>query len=232
MQNFKGIDLTKYVKTGPDQNIIIWLLYLSAFPFTRIALYFRISPNTLTTMSSILALLAGVALLTYENVLAFSTLFLLSIILDFADGLVARATQNVGKSALDYDHISDLFKISFVVICLSTEFADEKIWPIASISLSLFLISTVLNHDFGAAKKSKASQGAIFDSGNSAMERKKQNFKRNIFSIFMTYDSHTLLFFAGIVFYPNFALQLFLYLSAISLYTCLRFTILLRKIKL
>ncbi len=226
MLEIRLVTLTKYIKIGPAQNIIIWVLYLVAIPFTKILVFLRFSPNLVTTISSLLALLAGFALQFESFKFFFTVLFLISIILDFSDGLIARSTNNVSISSLDYDHISDLFKIVFINLAICFHLNSLLTWIFGFLSTSLFLISTVLNHEIDHARNER-----IVAKNSESVLVKNNPIFINLFSIFMTYDSHTLLLLIVIALIPNFSPFILIYLSFISFFTCLRMVQVLSKHK-
>ena len=222
------VKIRDHIKVAPTENLIIWMIYNFAIPITRAALYLKISPNSLTTLSSGFALSSGMSLLIEGLHNAFIPLFLISLLLDFADGLVARTTGKIGRTAFRYDHISDLFKVSFVVLCLSIFCNSKVVWMLGMSSVMLFLLSTVLNHDLSFVRKNFA-------------QKSEQDFRRikepnnaivtNIFTIFFTYNSHTLLIFIIIAAKPQFAAHVFAYLIIISTYACMRYIFVLMKLE-
>ena len=220
--------IREHIKVAPTENLIIWMMYVAAIPIARIALSLKLSPNFLTTLSSGFAISSGMALLVDGLRYAFIPLFISSILLDFADGLVARTSGTIGRTAFRYDHISDLFKVSFVVLCLAIFCNTTVVWMLGMGSLMLFLISTVLNHDLSfalnnATQKSRQDSFQIRKPNNAIIT--------NIFTIFFTYNSHTLLIYVFIATSPQFAAPVFAYLLIISAYACVRYINSLRKLE-
>jgi phosphatidylglycerophosphate synthase len=222
------VKIRDHIKVAPTENLIIWMIYNTAIPITRAALYLKISPNSLTTLSSGFALSSGTALLIEGLHNAFIPLFLISLLLDFADGLVARTTGEIGRTAFRYDHISDLFKVSFVVLCLAIFCNSTLVWILSMSSVMLFLISAVLNHDLSFVRKRETQKS---EQDSRQIKHPKNAVITNIFNIFFTYNSHTLLIFILIAAKPQFAVHVFAYLIVISAYACMRYINVLMKLE-
>ena len=219
--------ISEHIKVAPTENLIIWMMYVAAIPIARIALSLKISPNSLTTLSSGFAISSGMALLVDGLRYAFIPLFISSLLLDFADGLVARTSGIIGRTAFRYDHISDLFKVSFTVLCLAIFCNSTVVWMLGTGSVILFLISTVLNHDLNFAVNN-VTQKSRQDSFQ--IRKPKNAIITNIFTIFFTYNSHTLLMYVFISVSPQFAAHVFAYLIIISSYACMRYINVLMKL--
>jgi phosphatidylglycerophosphate synthase len=222
------VKIREHIKVAPTENLIIWMIYIAAIPIARIALYLKMSPNYLTTLSSGFALCSGTALLIKGLHDAFIPLFIISLLLDFADGLVARTTGKIGRTAFRFDHISDLFKLPFVVLCLAIFCDSTFVWIFAMCSTTLFLISTVLNHDLSFAIKKETLKSKL---DSHKIEEPKNAIITNIFTIFFTYNSHTLLLYIVIAAKPQFAVHIFTYLIIISSYACMRYINALMKLE-
>jgi len=222
------VKIRDHIKVAPTENLIIWILYNAAIPIARTALYLKMSPNSLTTLSSGFAISSGLALLIEDLHDAFIPLFIISLLLDFADGLVARTSGKIGRTAFRYDHISDLFKVSFVTLCLAIFCNSTLVWILAMSSMMLFLISTVLNHDlsFVAKRETLKSLQDFYQ-----REEPKNAIITNIFTILFTYNSHTLLIYIFIATKPQFAVYVFAYLIVISAYACMRYINVLMKLE-
>lgn len=224
----KQENIRDHIKVAPTENLIIWMIYQVAVPIARAALFLRISPNTLTTLSSAFAISSGITLLIDGLHDAFIPLFIISLLLDFTDGLVARTSGKIGRTALDYDHISDLFKISFVVLCLAIYCNSISVWIVSMSSMALFLISTVLNHDLSFARKRENQKS---NQDFQQIKGPRNPIITNVFTIFFTYDSHSLLIYIFIAIKPQFAVHVFVYLIIISVYSCMRSLHILTKLE-
>jgi len=224
----KQENIRDHIKVAPTENLIIWMIYQVAVPIARAALFLRISPNTLTTLSSAFAISSGITLLIDGLHDAFIPLFIISLLLDFTDGLVARTSGKIGRTAFRYDHISDLFKVSFVVLCLAIYCNSILVWILSMSSITLFLVSTVLNHEMDSARKTKNYEP---QQGFDRIRFLGNPIVTNIFAIFFTYNSHSLLLFIFITRSPEFAPHVFAYLIIISTYACMRYINILMKLE-
>ena len=98
------------------------------------------------------ALLAFISLIK-NNLYGFISFWFFSYILDYADGTLARMTNSVGKTALRYDHISDLLKISLIFLGFGLYYNDHAIWILTFSSAVFYLFYTVLNHQLSFIQK-------------------------------------------------------------------------------
>ena len=103
--------MNKYLKFSNSDltgiNPIQKLLYILAYPIAKISSKFGLTPNILTLISFIFTILAFISLVK-NYLLSFISFWFVAFILDYADGTLARMTNSKGKTALEYDHISDL----------------------------------------------------------------------------------------------------------------------------
>ena len=197
-----------YIKVSFRENVVIWLMYVFAIPIAKIGIYFKISPNGLTSISSVLAAISGLTLLADGFKFLFAPLFILSIVFDFADGLVARVTGNIGRTSFRYDHTSDLFKISYVCGCMAIYFDSKAAWIVIFGSTALFLTSTILNHDLDYARRNSKMSETRYD-----IRPARQNaLITNLFTILFTYNSHSLLLICYATFNKEAVLYVFGYL--------------------
>jgi len=98
-------------KEAAKNNIIVYILGRFSYPFSVVFAKIGVTPNQITTLSSLLAILSSLALVYDDGWKLFVLFWSLSLLLDFCDGTVARMTDQVRKTAFRYDHTSDLFKI-------------------------------------------------------------------------------------------------------------------------
>lgn len=140
----------KYLKYANEDamknNIIMKLLYIIAYPLVIIFIKYSIHPNIITSISLILAPLSLFFLLA-DEVVFYSIILFLSIILDFCDGSVARALNKVSGSAFNYDHMSDIVKISTVLTGIGIYYNTLLLWTLTSFTLIMFMLYNITHHD-------------------------------------------------------------------------------------
>ncbi|AEF99611.1 CDP-alcohol phosphatidyltransferase family protein [Methylomonas methanica] len=128
-------------------NPILLLMYRLAYPFAVLLVKLRFSPNQITTQSLIFSMLAFSSLVFDEGCVWFSVFWGMTVLLDFCDGTVARMTDTVSKTAFRYDHMSDIFKISLVVLGVGIRFDEMPIWILCSSFIFFYGYSEILAHD-------------------------------------------------------------------------------------
>jgi phosphatidylglycerophosphate synthase len=150
--------LSKYLsfanKGAVEHNPILACLYAVALPLALLAKKVRLTPNTVTLWSLIFAALAFFALAISDAIL-FTVFWLLAYVLDFVDGTLARMTGQVEMSAFDFDHISDILKITIIFLGFGLYFRDDLVWILSFLSSALYVLYTLLNHELNWVRKSK-----------------------------------------------------------------------------
>ena len=225
--NLNQIDenvITKVIKIDHRENVIIWLLYRLTFPASKLLAQLKVSPNFITTLGLVFIGINGYFLISGTHRLACTALWYLAILLDLTDGQVARITNKVRRHSFNYDHTSDLLKLSFTFLCGGIYFSSLLLWPIIAFCLTTLFLSDVLNKEISFARSSISSKQV------NGKESTHSTFATNIYTIFLTYNTHTLLVFPIFMVRSQFAIFGLIYLILISTVNCLRFTFVLRGI--
>ena len=68
-------------------------------------------------------------------------------LLDFCDGTVARMANKISKMAFRYDHMSDIFKISLLILGVGIRFDDLLYWILSATFIFTYTYSEILSHD-------------------------------------------------------------------------------------
>lgn len=217
----------RYSNKDAIHNPIQIFLYVVAYPLALFLNKIKLSPNSVTIISSIFAVFSFVSLIKY-NLFLFYIFWGISFILDYADGTLARMINKMRKNALRIDHISDHLKVILILLGFGIYYDCKEIWILSFLASGTFLFYSLLNHDLSSnIKISKLqineNQKEIY--GNSRQKILKQNllnkfsFMRYIykflFGTFYLINGHTLIIFFFIPVEYNYALYLFLYLILI-----------------
>lgn len=127
-----------YFSPNSKDNIFIYLVSCISFPISILIARIKIPPNAITCMSLIFGLTSIYYLFKNEYIF-YVLFFILSIILDFNDGQVARINKKVNTSRFDLDLNVDLIKNCAVL--LSVGIIDDKldIWILTSICIFLYI---------------------------------------------------------------------------------------------
>ena len=214
----------------PGVNVLQYVMYRSAYPVAVFLNRVRLSPNQITTASLGFSLLAFYQLVFGQGWGWYCTFWGISVLLDFTDGTVARMSDRVSRSAFRYDHMSDLFKISLLMLGVGMRYDDLLIWMLALSACFTFLYRDALNRELGFAReRQKATTVGELDSkkklrrGRSAtvtwaIERGwPRKVYKNLMSIFFSFSGHTLPLFCLFPLGFNFAVAVLVYLILIEL---------------
>ena len=229
----------KFAKKGAiHNNLLQKFLYLLGYSFAITAKQFSLTPNFLTLISCIFTSLAFIALVI-KNFYGFIFFWLIAYILDYADGTLARMKRIKPKSILRIDHMSDLLKISFILLGIAIYYDNQIVWTLTFITSSSYLFYTILNHDLSNYKKfSSLLLNYSKTSKNINIQKKKREkkdifyylkllinerpflkkFILNFYSIFFVINGHTLIIFFFIPMHQNLAIILLTYFILINIY--------------
>lgn len=225
----------KYVSEHGKNNIIIYLLGRFTYPLSLIFVKLRVTPNQITTCSTVLALGAAFALALDVPWGFFVSLWFLSAVLDFCDGTVARITDQVRRSSFRYDHTSDLFKIFLIVLGVAIKYDFLYLWVISSLFIFFFMYYQLLNHDCDFASKMANMHLADVETKNeSSKEVRDLSLKKRLkihlkdsywlkilmglYAIFFTINGHSLLLFLLFPLGLNTTLYILIYLTALAIF--------------
>jgi phosphatidylglycerophosphate synthase len=216
----------KFAGSASSYNPISALIYMTVFPIAKISQKLGLTPNFVTFCSFVFTLLAFYAL--SKNHLFYYTVFWLTgYLLDFVDGTLARMTNNIRKTALRIDHLSDLIKIAILLLGFGIYFNDTSMWIFLFVTTSLFFFYAVVNHDLGAVIKISSLKFSNESKRENSREikAKVKVEKRTIFqdiwyskNIFFLIDGHTLLIFFLIPIGKTWAYSSLSYFCIILLY--------------
>lgn len=217
-------------------NTLLWIMYRFAYPFSIVLNRLGLSPNQITTLSTISAILAGAFLILGLHKVWFLAFWSGSILLDFCDGSVARMSGNKSKTAFRYDHMSDIFKIFVIMLAAGVHYDSLLMW-LSSMSASFFFMYfMLLNHEFSSATKllkQKINEPDVRQVKNLDIQSKGGMFKlvkstisngfilkllRSVYIALVTINGHTLLIFLMIPFSLELAMFSFIYLIILSIF--------------
>ena len=213
-----------------ENNSLLLLMYRFAYPFAVVLNKLRISPNQITALSSFFAGFSFVVLISQSGIAWFLFFWGLSILMDFCDGTVARMANKVSKSALRFDHMSDLIKISLIILGTAVRYDDTKFWSLAFVATFGLLYGDLLNHQLTVTKK---IQNTV-NEASVEKSRLREKFRsiayivrfpflvkliKNLYSLFFTINGHTLLLFFILPVGRKYSTYLLLYLIILELWT-------------
>jgi len=132
-------------------SIINYLMYLISSPIVYLSAKLRLTPNMLTTFSILFSFLS-IYFLYNDLILVFQISWFFALMLDYSDGPLARKTKNF-SSGFNYDHLSDLFKISCLTAALAMFHKDFSGIIMSYIFIFLLLFNETISHSEGAKNK-------------------------------------------------------------------------------
>ena len=151
-KNIKNLIFTPACNT----NLVIWVMSSICFPISKLFATYKISPNLITVLSFILIIISCSFLLR-GNLILFSLTFIFSILLDFCDGQVARILKKSNDTKFDFDHLSDIIKISIIYLTFGILFDEFYSWIFFFISYLLFFSNIYLHSSVVNAEKAKSN---------------------------------------------------------------------------
>ena len=122
-------------------------MYRFAYPFAYVLNRFGVSPDQITTLSLLSAIMAFLALVLDASITWFCIFWGLAVLFDFCDGTVARMSSKIATRVFRFDHMSDIFKISLIVIGVAIKFDNTNLWVLSAIFLFVYLYSEIVSHD-------------------------------------------------------------------------------------
>ena len=135
------------VMKNKSLNVGNKLIYTITRPILILAIKMNLSPNFITTLSLIFSIASLLLANTFQNITIYIVCNIISVLLDYVDGPLARSTNRIRKSEFRYDHYSDLIKINIFVFSIAFFYDDKLVNTISQLFIILFLLFTILNHD-------------------------------------------------------------------------------------
>ena len=178
------------------------VLYRISFPLSFFLNYINIKPNTISFISLLFCFFSLFFIINHNSLL-FTFFWIMSILLDFCDGTVARLSNIKSNFRFNIDHYLDLLKISLVILFFSIDFNDKLIWLISFLFILLLFFNEIIISDL-------TNNSTI----NLITELKPKNniYIKSLYTILFTFNAHTLFIFIIMILKPIFAKFILLYL--------------------
>ena len=142
MSDIRGIKI--FFNRAADNNLTMLGMYYLAYPLVILFEKLKFKPNTVTLFSTIFGIISVFFLIKINSLKYFMLFFFLSQLLDHVDGTLARKTNQINKSKIDIDHLSDLFKVTITLIGFAYFFNLSIIWILCIISLIFLFLHEYL----------------------------------------------------------------------------------------
>lgn len=206
---------TKYANQKLIKNSFLnYILYFISSPFVLISKKIGLSPNTLTTLSIISCAFSSFFLLSnyYETYVYF---FIFSLLLDYSDGPLARMTNKVSRSKLNFDHLSDLFKIFLLSLCLCVFYNNKILFIVAFCFIFILLFLEILNNKLDS--NNIKSQNSFIESNlNKLFNPNLKNLFLQVYNTLFIFHGHSLILFLFMPLSVDFAIFGLVYFSFLS----------------
>ncbi len=124
---------------------LLYFLYLSAVPLAKLLIFCRIKPNSITTLSNLTAIAGLIFLAWGSSAWLFQIAWVLALLLDIADGTVARVTGQSSAQGSFYDHMSDQVKVIALFLSVALRYNEYEVWIVAFIVNGLFMFYGLVN---------------------------------------------------------------------------------------
>lgn len=231
----------QHAKSSVENNHLMLIMYRLAYPFAVIFSRQKVSPDRVTTLSLLSAILAFVALVLNASTTWFCFFWGLAVLFDFCDGTVARISSQNATRVFRYDHMSDIFKISLVVVGIAIRFDSPYLWALTSVFLFVYLYSEIVSHDLKYALENSKSDELVLSlpprGGSIAPQRIRDRvwvvgfvayrlpfvytFLLQCFMAISTFNGHTLLVFFALPLGGAITYVTLSYLTTLSLLSCM-----------
>lgn len=142
MSDIKGIKI--FFNRAADNNLTMLIMYYLAYPLVILFEKLKFKPNTVTLLSVFFGIISVFSLIKIDSIKYFMLFFFLSQLLDHVDGTLARKTNQINKSKIDIDHVSDLFKVTITLIAFGYFFNLPVIWTLCISSLIFLFLHEYL----------------------------------------------------------------------------------------
>ena len=157
------------VGVAPNNTLHHWLS-LAAAPVASVFVLLRIRPSTITTISNAIVLLSLYILWSSHRPRLFAALWVGALVLDFADGIVARRTGTSSANGSFYDHFADKVKVALLFLVVGLRYGSTEIWVASWLAATLFLLMSVVNEELGH-RSFRLAQGGNVDAPDLDFEK-------------------------------------------------------------
>lgn len=213
----------RYANHGAiGSNLLLLAMYRLAYPFARAFNALGLTPNFLTVLSCVAAVAAAAALVLHPGAWLFAVLWGTSLLLDFCDGTVARMSGRISRNAFRFDHMSDLAKVSIIIVATGWRHQETASWLLASAAMFAFLYYAVISQELKAVRlqlpAAAAGEPAATDQG---FQGRLPFPLRVTYAALVTINGHTLLIFFAVPFGHDGTAIALSYLTTITLFGAL-----------
>ena len=143
-------------------------------------------------------------------------MFIFSLLLDYSDGPLARMTNQVSSSKLNFDHLSDLFKIFLLSLCLCLLHDNKILFIVAFSFIFLMLFNEILRGKIDS-QNINSQNSFIKTIIKTRLNPSITMLFQQVYNTFFIFHGHSLILFLFMPLSVDFAIIGFLYFSFLSL---------------
>ena len=153
-----------YMKAGELGNPLIVMLRMLSVPVVILCLRLRIHPNLITCLSLALGC-AGAYLYFLGAMVSYLAAWSISVILDYADGTVARKSGKESHVGYLFDMLGDRVKLVALISSWCVVIGSMPAIVLAAVSISVLGVTEIVSHllvRHGAVNPQTERHGAFF----------------------------------------------------------------------
>lgn len=185
---------TKYANQKlVKSSFINYIMYYISSPIVYVGYKLNLTPNMLTTASIFFSILA-VYFLKINSIFTFQATWFFSLILDYSDGPLARKTK-IFSVRFNYDHLSDLFKISLLTASLAIFHNDFGGIILCYVFIFLLLFNEVISTSSLQKSTTSVPEPLISKYLKNKAPAKVILISQQIYNTIFIFHGHSLLFF-------------------------------------
>ena len=185
----------------------------------------NISPDFITSLALALVAVNSFFVIIGEKFWVVFVVWYLALLLDLLDGQVARLSNRVRKHAFSYDHTSDYFKILMFLISIGISYSSNALWPAIAFCAGMLYLADSLNGEV-SRHKNKAQNNISNIQG-----KRHSTLLTNIYTVFFSFNLHTLLFFPLLTVNVGLAMIIVCYIAFIAVGNSFRYIFLLTRLE-
>ena len=133
----------EYFNQAAEHVFILKILYFINIPLVIMFNHFNVKPHTITTLSNISTIISYFFL--FYNTYLFAFFWIMALMLDICDGIVARMTKQSSAIGSFYDHYSDIVKILLLYLFVAVKYDAVQIWILAMLNVIVFSLMAIAN---------------------------------------------------------------------------------------
>jgi phosphatidylglycerophosphate synthase len=172
---------TSYMKSSEAKNPLAIIMRILSIPVVKFCIHMRIVPNAVTAISIICGCLAALFYFTDRKTL-FIAVWVLSIVLDYSDGAIARKMKLESHFGYLFDSLGDRLKLTALLVSWAVLRNSLTSYSIAGTAIVILVATEFICHSFIPLRNENRHN--LWKDGS---------LKTIIFQMFVRFDMHSFL---------------------------------------